>query len=68
MRDLERLTGVHRETVRVYLREGLLPEPRRSARNVADYDEEHVRGIEAIRRLQAARRLTLPQIKRALRG
>ncbi len=68
MRELERRTGVHRETIRVYLRQGLLPEPRRSARNVADYDEAHVRGIQSIRRLQQEQRLPLARIRRALEG
>jgi DNA-binding transcriptional MerR regulator len=68
MRELEQRTGVHRETIRVYLREGLLPEPRRSARNVADYDEEHVRAILTVRRLQSGQRLSLSRIRRALDG
>jgi DNA-binding transcriptional MerR regulator len=68
MRELERRTGVNRETIRVYLRQGLLPEPRRAARNVADYGEEHVRGILSIRRLQTEQRLPLARIKRALEG
>ncbi|WP_390902446.1 MerR family DNA-binding transcriptional regulator [Sphingomonas bisphenolicum] len=32
MRELEERTGVHRETIRVYLREGLIPEPARPAK------------------------------------
>lgn len=68
MRELERRTGVHRETIRVYLRERLLPEPRRSARNVADYDESHVRGVLSIRHLQKEQRLPLARIRRALEG
>ena len=68
MRELERRTGVNRETIRVYLRHGLLPEPQRSARNVADYGEEHVRGIVSIRKLQTEQRLPLARIKRALEG
>jgi DNA-binding transcriptional MerR regulator len=68
MRELERRTGVHRETIRVYLRHGLLPEPRRTARNAADYDEEHVRGILSVRKLQTEQRLPLARIKRALEG
>lgn len=68
MRELERRTGVHRETIRVYLRQGLLPEPARPARNVADYGEAHVRGIAAIRRLQTEQRLPLARIRRALEG
>lgn len=68
MRDLEARTGVHRETIRVWFREGLLPEPSRPARNVADYDEGHVRAILAIRELQKVSGLTLPEIKSAMKG
>lgn len=68
MRDLEQRTGVHRETIRVYLRHGLLPEPVRPAVNVADYSEEHVRAVMAIRKLQKEKRLPLHLIKRALDG
>src|SRR3546814_7150816 len=68
MRDLERRTGVHRETIRVYFRHGLLPEPARPAANVVDYDDSHVQAILAVRKLQRDDGLTLPQIKFALRG
>jgi DNA-binding transcriptional MerR regulator len=68
MRDLERKTGVHRETIRVYFRNKLLPEPARPKPNVADYDESHVQAILAVRKLQQDDGLTLPQIKVALRG
>ncbi|MCB2050558.1 MAG: MerR family transcriptional regulator [Novosphingobium sp.] len=68
MRDLEKRTGVNRETIRVYLREGLLPEPVRPARNSANYDERHVRAIKAIRKLQRDTAMTLPQIKDAIAG
>src|SRR3546814_19269386 len=68
MRDLERRTGVHRETIRVYFRHGLLPEPARPAANVADYDDSHVKAILAVRKLQRDDGLTLPHIKVAIRG
>lgn len=68
MRELEAKTGVNRETIRVYLREGLVPEPSRPARNVADYGEDHVRAILAVRRLQRDSAMTLPQIKHILGG
>jgi len=68
MRELEQATGVNRETIRVYFREGLLPQPQRSARNVADYGDVHVRGIRSIRRLQENGRVPLAQIKRVLEG
>lgn len=68
MRDLEQRTGVNRETIRVYLRHGLMPEPSRPAANVADYGEQHVQAIAAIRKLQKDKRLPLHLIKRALDG
>jgi len=68
MRDLEQATGVNRETIRVYLRHGLLPEPKRSKPNVADYEQAHVDGIRLIRRLHKEEGLTIPQIRRALSG
>ncbi len=68
MRELEVRTGVNRETIRVYLREGLVPQPSRPARNVADYGDEHVRAVLAVRKLQRDSAMTLPQIKHVLRG
>jgi DNA-binding transcriptional MerR regulator len=68
MRELEGKTGVNRETIRVYFREGLLPEPSRPARNVADYGEDHVRSILAVRKLQRESGMTLPQIRQMLNG
>jgi DNA-binding transcriptional MerR regulator len=68
MRDLETRTGVHRETIRVYLRHKLIPEPDRPHRNVADYNEKHVSAILAIRQLQQDNRLTLTQIGALMDG
>lgn len=68
MRDLEARTGLNRETIRVYLRHGLMPEPLRSGPNVADYDESHVRAAVAVRDLQRDSGLTLRQIKNVLNG
>src|SRR5271156_2191245 len=68
MRALEQRTGVHREVIRVFLRKGLLPEPVRPKPNVAEYDETHVRGVLAIRRLQSDQRLSIDEIKQALNG
>lgn len=68
MRELEEKTGVDREVIRILLRKGLLPEPRRLARNAAEYDETHVRAISVVRDLQRGSRLTLDQIKDALAG
>ncbi len=68
MRELEERTGVNRETIRVYLRNGLVPEPGRPKPNVADYDEGHVTAVVAVRDLQRESGLTLNQIKDVLNG
>jgi DNA-binding transcriptional MerR regulator len=68
MRELEARTGLNRETIRVYLRNGLVPEPLRPKHNVADYDESHVTAILAVRDLQRDSGLTLNQIKDVLNG
>lgn len=52
MQDLERATGVGRETIRFYIREGLLPQPERPNRNVAWYDEAFVARVGLIKELQ----------------
>lgn len=63
MKELERETGVGRETIRFYIREGLLPEPERPKRNVATYGHEHVVRLKLIRKLQQERFLPLSIIK-----
>lgn len=63
MRDLERATGVGREAIRYYIRERLLPEPERTARNVAWYDESFVERVSLIKKLQKERYLPLAVIK-----
>ena len=68
MRELEERTGVNRETIRVYLREGLVPQPVRPTANTAEYGKEHVRAVLAVRKLVRGLGMTLPQIKAMLAG
>ncbi len=68
MKDLERETGVGRETIRFYIRQGLLPEPERAGRNVAWYDESFVDRIALIKELQRKRYLPLHAIKSLVDG
>jgi DNA-binding transcriptional MerR regulator len=68
MAELERRSGVGRETIRYYIREGLLPEPERRARNVAVYSDAHVERLGTIKRLQEERFLPLEVIRRVLDG
>jgi DNA-binding transcriptional MerR regulator len=66
MRELERRTGVGRETIRYYIGLGLLPEPERPKANVAVYGEDHARRLLTIKRLQAQHYLPLSFIKTLL--
>jgi len=68
MKELERLTGVGRETIRFYIRAGLLPEPHRVGRNVAWYDAAFVDRIRLVRELQQKRFLPLRVIKAIVDG
>ena len=52
-----------REAIRFYIREGLLPDPERPARNVAYYDPSCVERILLIKELQQKRYLPLSVIK-----
>ncbi|MDO8288215.1 MAG: MerR family transcriptional regulator [Parvibaculum sp.] len=63
MKELEHVSGLGRETIRYYIREGLLPEPERPKRNVAVYTDAHVKRLNLIKRLQAERHLPLSLIK-----
>jgi len=66
MRDLEKASGVGRETIRYYIREGLLPEPDKASRNSARYSDVHVARLKAIKRLQEERFLPLAVIRELL--
>jgi DNA-binding transcriptional MerR regulator len=49
--ELSRASGVSVPTIKYYLREGLLPPGRPTARNQADYDESHLHRLRLIRAL-----------------
>src|SRR5438105_1615621 len=65
MSELAERTGVPRETIHFYLREGLLPRPRKGGRTVAFYGEEHVERLKTNRRLRE-KYLPLSVIRRLL--
>jgi DNA-binding transcriptional MerR regulator len=59
-------SGVSAATIKHYLREGLLPAPVKTSRNMAWYSPEYVDRIKLIKRLQEERYLPLDVIKRIL--
>jgi DNA-binding transcriptional MerR regulator len=66
MQELAERSGVSAGTIKHYLREGLLPEPVRTSRNMAYYPPEFVERIDLIKRLQEERFMPLKLIKRML--
>ena len=67
IRDLIKQTGVPRQTIHYYIQNGLLPKPRKTGRNSAEYTERHVELIRLIRRLQDEYFLPLSVIKKILK-
>ena len=63
MAELAEASGVSAGTIKHYLREGLLPEPVRTSRNMAYYPPEFVERIRLIKRLQEDRFMPLRLIK-----
>ena len=66
MSELAEASGVPAPTIKHYLREGLLPEPVKTSRNMAYYPPEFVDRIKLIKRLQEERFLPLKAIKDVL--
>ncbi len=66
MKELEARTGVSRESIRYYIREGLLPQPKKPKRNVAEYGALHVERTQLIKRLQDEHFLPLKVVKKVL--
>jgi DNA-binding transcriptional MerR regulator len=66
MSELAERSGVSAGTIKHYLREGLLPEPVKTSRNMAYYPPELVERIRLIKRLQEERFLPLRLIKGVL--
>ena len=65
MRELEKLTGLSRTMINFYIREGLLPIPEKSAKNMAYYDERFIKKLQLIQKLKNAG-IPLAQIKQIL--
>jgi DNA-binding transcriptional MerR regulator len=66
MSELAEASGVSAGTIKHYLREGLLPEPVKTSRNMAYYPPEFVERIRLIKRLQEERFMPLRLIKRVI--
>ena len=66
MKELAEASGVPAATIKHYLREGLLPDPVRTSRNMAYYPPEFVERIRLIKQLQEERFMPLKVIRELL--
>lgn len=64
--ELVKRTGVTRETIHYYIREGVLRKPRKTAKNAADYHEGYVDQIVLIKALRENYFLPIPVIKKLI--
>jgi DNA-binding transcriptional MerR regulator len=64
--ELSRQSGVSTPTIKFYLREGLLPRGRRTARNQAEYSEGHVRRLRLIQALTEVGLLPIASVRAVL--
>jgi DNA-binding transcriptional MerR regulator len=66
--ELTKQTGVSKETIHHYIREGLLRKPRKTGKNTADYSDAYVRQVRLIKELRDNYFLPLPIIKRIMKA
>lgn len=66
MKDLCDASGLGRQAIHFYIREGLLPEGHKTGRNMAYYTEAHLDRLRLIRRLQDEQFLPLKAIRAVL--
>lgn len=65
--ELAKRTGVSKETIHHYIREGLLRKPRKTGKKAVDYGEVYVRQIRLVKELRDNYFLPLPIIKKILK-
>ncbi len=66
--ELVKKTGVPKETIHFYIREGLLRKPRKSGVNIADYHDGYVEQIQLIKDLRDNYYLPIPEIKKIIKN
>jgi DNA-binding transcriptional MerR regulator len=66
--QLVKRTGVPKETIHFYIRQGLLRKPRKSGANTANYGEKYVEQIQLIKDLRDNYYLPIPEIKKIIKN
>jgi len=65
--ELIKQTGVSKETIHYYMREGVLQKPHKTGKNTAEYNETHVEQIRTIKALRENYFLPIPVIKKLIK-
>lgn len=65
--ELVRRTGVSKETIHYYIREGVLPRPCKTGSNKADYSDDYVEQVCLIKALRENYFLPIPVIKKLMK-
>ena len=66
MKDLSEMTGLPRQAIHFYIQQGLVPEGKKTGRNMAWYGDVHVARIKLVKQLQNERFLPLRAIRAVL--
>lgn len=66
--ELTKRTGVSKENIHHYIREGLLRKPRKTGKNTADYSDAYVRQVRLIKELRDHYFLPLPIIRKIMKA
>lgn len=65
--ELTKRTGVPKETIHYYVRQGIISKPKKKSKNVADYNESHIEQIHLIKQIQDHFFLPLSFIKKIVK-
>ena len=68
IKELIEITGTSRQTIHYYIREGLLPRPKKTSPNQAEYNQDHIERIQLIKELHEHFFLPLAAIKKIIHG
>jgi AcrR family transcriptional regulator len=63
MSELSRRSGITASTIRYYLKEGLISQPRRTGKTRAYFNKEHIKQLRKLKRLRNTDQLSIREIK-----
>lgn len=66
--EIARRAGVTTASIKFYVKEGILPRPQKTSRNMAYYEASYIDHIRIIKELQTKRYIPLRVIKRIMKG